>query len=65
MVKTQKYRRSKYQFPTRIVKNGTKGAPVYGANSAKTAIENQLGRPLMATAKPCHTTREWCWREPC
>ena len=63
-MKTKKYRRSKYQFPTRVVKSGTKGTLVVGSKTAQNDIEKQLKRKLLPTAKLCHTKYEWCWREP-
>ncbi len=63
-MRTRKYRRSKYRFHTYVLRNGTKGAPVFGEKKAKEDIEKQLGRPLLESAKRCHTKSEWCWREP-
>lgn len=64
-MKTRKFRRSKRQFPTHIVKGTRKGEGhlVIGEKSARQDIERKEGISL-EDAKKCHTKSEWVWRYP-
>jgi len=61
--KWRKYRRSKYRFPTRIVKTGVKGSLHVGAVDAKRDVENELGRALVGKVTR-HTRTQWVFCEP-
>jgi len=50
MMKSTKYRKhyaSKYEFPTRVFKGGTKGSLIVGHKPARQAVEARIGRRLV------------------
>ena len=63
-VKYRKLRRSKYQFPTQVVRNGSsKGQLVKGADLARADIEKECGCSIQHLKK-AHTPFEWRFLYP-
>jgi len=61
--KWKKHRRSKYRFPTRVVKTGVKGTLVVGSGPAYNSVVADLGRRLVGNVTR-HTWSQWVFCEP-
>jgi len=62
---TKKFYRSKYEFPTRIIKSGQyDGTLQIGHIRAKQDIEKQIKRPLHKDTKIVTKGGNWCFVEP-
>lgn len=60
--KYKKIRRSKWQFPTKIIKGSAshKGQLIHGSTKALEDIERQIGHRL-TFVKTAHTPTQWVW----
>ena len=57
---------SRYDYPTRIVAGSSgrsRGAIISGADTALTALQAKIGRPIKDNFVPKHTKGQWRWRE--
>lgn len=61
----KKFYRSRHQYPTRVVMNGSKGALVIGSTTAKSDIEREIGRKLHDETKIVKRGGNWLFIEPC
>lgn len=59
-----KHRKSKYEYPTRVVKNSqSKGQLIIGKDSAERALRSEFKRPLNIVRR-YDTRTQWVFCEP-
>ena len=64
--KYRAYRRSKYTYPTSIIKGAgsANGHLVIGAEKAESNVRAQIGRDFKEGTITAHTRSQWVWKEP-
>lgn len=59
----KKYRFSKYEYPTRVIKNGSEGVLKIGRIEARRDLQHALGRDVSHMVED-DTPYEWIFKEP-